>query len=245
MAVSAATLKITPDALSRPANRLTPSAAKAAPATRSPLQRSKIDDRLSLIALAPKAGEIILDLGCGTGRRFSRFMQARSTVIGIDASLAALRFAQKKFSAGLWVLSDTWDALPFVNHHFEAVLSSLSGEHLEHMHSVLHELHRVLKPGGRIVLALHYPVPAPTRQQHAKNHDGVQNNLMEVDFALRTGAFRRTVQDYLSALQAAGFVDIRQHKTRTPGHQQSLFPEETPPPEEFPSLVVLQATRPR
>jgi hypothetical protein len=103
----------------------------------------------------------------------------------------------------------------------------------------------VLKPGGRIVLALHYPVPVPTDHQHAKNRDGVQSNLMEVDLVLRTGAFRRTVQDYLSALQSAGFVDIRQHKSRTPGHQQSLFPEETQPPEEFPSLVVLQATRPR
>jgi SAM-dependent methyltransferase len=245
MAAPATMLKTTQQPLTRPTTRTTRNAAQAAPAAKPQTRRAKIDDRLSVIALAPKAGEIILDLGCGPGRRFNQFLQAHSIAIGIDSSLASLRSAQKKFAAGLWVYSETWEALPFVNSHFDAVLSTLSGEHLEHMHAVLHELHRILKPGGRIVLALHYPEFPPANDQHAGKRGGVEDNLVEVDFALRTGAFRHTVQDYLAALKAADFLDIRQHKTHAPGRQQSLFPEETPEPDDFPQLVVLQALRPK
>lgn len=245
MAALAAILKPTPE--SRPGNRAASRAAPKPFAEPRP-RRSKGDDRLSLIALAPKAGEIILDLGCGTGRRFGAYLQARSLAVGIDAALPALRSAQKKFPQTACVQSAAWEALPFANSHFDAVLCTLTGEHLEHMHAVLRELHRILKPGGRIVLALHYPKPALAGDPPAMAppRSRVQDNLVEVDLALRRGAFRHTVRDYVAALQATGCVDVRQHQTQPRGRQQSLFPEENPrPEEEFPALVVLQARRAR
>ncbi len=246
MAANAAMLKTTPESLLPPAARPVRRAAKTAPAEKSRSRRPKSDDRLSVVALAPQAGEIILDLGCGAGRRFSRFAQARSLVAGIDSSFAALRAALQKFPECWLIHSETWEILPFVANHFDAVLCSLAGEHLEHMHAVLHELHRILKPGGRVVLAVHYPELATANSFEVKTRS-VREGLFEVDFELRTGAFRHTVQDYLFALKSAGFGDIRQHKTETPGRQQNLFPEESPQPDQkdFPDLVVLQARRPK
>ena len=246
MAATAAMLKTATEPPARSATRATPRPARTSPAERPRPRRARIDDRLSLIALAPKAGEIVLDLGCGTGRRFNHLLQAGSMVVGIDSSLAALRAAGKKFSESGLVFNETWESLPFVSGHFDAVLCTLAGEHLERLAAVLRELHRVLKPGGRIVLALHYPELATREEAPAKRHAGVQNQLFEVDLALRTGAFRHTAQDYLAALKAAHFTDIRQHKTAAHGRQQSLFPEENRlEQEDFPNLIVLQAVRPK
>lgn len=195
-------------------------------------------DRFSLIALAPKAGEHILDVGCDNGRRFARFVQAKSVVTGIDAALASVRAAQRKFPESRVLQCALQDPLPFANHHFDAVLCALAGEHLDRIPAVLREFHRILKPGGRIVLALHYP---DLRASHVKE---VSDSLFEVEFEFHTGSFRHSVHDYTSALTAVGFIDIRQHQVAHPGKQESLFPLESEERQsEYPTQVVLQARR--
>lgn len=196
-------------------------------------------DRFSLIALAPKAGEHILDVGCDGGRRFARFAQTKSTVIGIDSGLASLRAARRKFPESLVLQCAQQEPLPFANQHFDAALCALAGEHLDRIPAVLREFHRVLRPGGRVVLALHYP---ELRAAHVRE---VADSLYEVEFEFHTGSFRHSVHDYTSALTGVGFVDIRQHQVAHPGKQQSLFPEERASAErsEYPTQVVLQAQR--
>lgn len=213
---------------------------RRAPETSAKISRYALNtlDRFSLIALAPKAGEQVLDVGCANGRRFARLVQAKSVVVGIDSALASLRTAQRKFPES-WVLQCALqDPLPFANHHFDAVLCALAGEHLDRIPAVLREFHRTLKPGGRIVLALHYP---DLRPSHVKE---VSDSLYEVEFEFHTGSFRHSVHDYTSALTAVGFVDIRQHQVAHPGRQGSLFPVESEEQQsEYPTQVVLQARR--
>ena len=213
---------------------------RRAPETSAKISRHALNtlDRFSLIALAPKAGEQILDVGCDSGRRFARFVQAKSVVVGIDSALASLRAAQRKFPES-WVLQCALqDPLPVANHHFDAVLCALAGEHLDRIPAVLREFHRTLKPGGRIVLALHYP---DLRASHVKE---VSDSLYEVEFEFHTGSFRHSVHDYTSALTAVGFVDIRQHQVAHPGRQENLFPLESEEQQsEYPTQVVLQARR--
>lgn len=218
-------------------------AARAPETSDSKISRHTLNtlDRFSLIALAPKAGEHILDVGCDNGRRFGRFAQAKCTMVGIDSAWASLRAAQRKFPES-WVLQCAMqDPLPFANHHFDAVLCALAGEHLDRIPAVLREFHRILRPGGRIVLALHYP---ELRAAHLKQ---VEDSLFEVEFEFHTGSFRHSVHDYTSALIGVGFVDIRQHQVARPGRQQSLFPEEldSHKQSEYPTQVVLQALRPK
>jgi ubiquinone/menaquinone biosynthesis C-methylase UbiE len=216
-------------------------ASRAAEASADKISRQALNtlDRFSLIALAPKAGEHVLDVGCDNGRRFGRFVQAKSIVVGIDAGLASLRGARRKFPECLLLQCALQDPLPFTNRHFDAVLCALAGEHLDRIPAVLREFHRILKPGGRIVLALHYPGLRAARLKH------VQDSLYEAEFEFHTGSFRHSVHDYTSALIAVGFVDIRQHQVARPGRQQSLFPEEgaAEKQNEYPAQVVLQARR--
>jgi ubiquinone/menaquinone biosynthesis C-methylase UbiE len=97
----------------------------------------------------------VLDAGCGTGGFLTRLRAARprARLYGLDyAPIAARRAADKAQAA---VTAGTINALPFPEARFDAVVSL---DVLCHMAveepAALAELHRVLKPGGLLVLNL-------------------------------------------------------------------------------------------
>ncbi len=192
-----------------------------------------MDDRCTLIALAPKAGERILDAGCGTGRHFVTLRRAGSKVFGVDFSIGMLRVARRQFPQVPVLLADLQQALPFANNYFDAVLCALVGEHLEPLPRVLREMQRVLRPGGRIVFSVYHPEMAAA---------GVEANFREVDVEFRLGAYRHTVKDYLQAMQNAGFVDVRQHEWRGDEQLVSLIPK-AKKYLNFPILLILQGKK--
>src|SRR5215210_1937440 len=49
--------------------------------------------------LAPKAGERILDLGCGTGQLTAQIAEAGADVIGMDAAATMVERARERFPA--------------------------------------------------------------------------------------------------------------------------------------------------
>jgi SAM-dependent methyltransferase len=164
-----------------------------------------MDERCTLIALAPKRGERILDAGCGTGRHFGPLRRAGGEVFGIDFSFGMLRVARHQYPHVPLLMADLQKALPFGGNYFDAVLCALVGEHLDHLYRVFREMHRVLRLGGRLVFSVYHPEMAAA---------GIEANFQDVDIEFRLGAYRHTVKDYLSAMQSAGFVDLRQHEWR-------------------------------
>ena len=115
--------------------------------------------RATLIDLAaPAAGEVVLDVGCGTGTlALSMGSRAKGVeVAGIDASAEMIGMAQRKaaktgsdieFKVGLI------EQIPFPDSSVDLVTSSLMLHHLpsELKREGLAEVRRVLKPGGRLV----------------------------------------------------------------------------------------------
>lgn len=192
-----------------------------------------MDDRCTLIALAPKSGERILDAGCGTGRHFSTLRRAGSKVFGADFSLGMLRVARRQFPQVPVLLADLQQALPFANNYFDAVLCALVGEHLDPLYRVFREMHRVLRPGGRLVFSVYHPEMAAA---------GIEANFQDVDVEFRLGAFRHTVKDYVHALQGAGFIDLRQHEWRGDEQLVTLIPK-AKKYLNFPILLILQGKK--
>ncbi|MDP4164320.1 MAG: class I SAM-dependent methyltransferase [Bacillota bacterium] len=99
----------------------------------------------------------ILDLGCGTGTltRMVKQAQPDAEVIGLDADPEILTIARKK--AKRKNLSMTFQQgmsfeLPYSDHSFDHVFSSLFFHHLTHemKHKTLQEVFRILRPGGEI-----------------------------------------------------------------------------------------------
>jgi SAM-dependent methyltransferase len=105
-------------------------------------------------------GEMLLDLGCGTGRAFSALraaVGARGSVVGLDLTpemLDAAGSAARRSDAHL-VLGDARD-LPFASGTFDAVFAAGLLPHLPNPEAGLRELARVVRPDGQ--LALFHPV---------------------------------------------------------------------------------------
>lgn len=100
-----------------------------------------------LTMLAPRAGERVLDLGCGDGALTERIAASGAEVTGCDRAEDMLRASE---SRGLRVVQADMTELPFQG-EFDAVFSNAALHWTRKQSAVLAGVHRALKPGGRFV----------------------------------------------------------------------------------------------
>jgi len=97
--------------------------------------------------LAPKAGERILDLGCGDGVLSARIAETGAEIVGVDSSEAMIQAA---VALGVDAHLADAQALPFES-EFDAVFSNAALHWMPDTDAVLAGVFRTLKPGGRFV----------------------------------------------------------------------------------------------
>lgn len=114
-----------------------------------------IKEKLKTISIAQAT---ILEIGCGRGGFSNYIANTYSKVKKIfssDFSIEALRIANEKFGShnGLiqWQQEDIM-SLSYQNDSFDIVISCETIEHVPNTHKAIHELYRVLKPGGTLLL---------------------------------------------------------------------------------------------
>lgn len=99
--------------------------------------------------LVPKAGERILDLGCGTGQLTEKIAQSGAFVQGIDSSLSMISTAKVNYPQ---INFDTADARNFqVESPLDAVFSNAVLHWIKQPDAVINCVEKALKPGGRFV----------------------------------------------------------------------------------------------
>lgn len=121
-------------------------------------ERAFREKLLRFVELGP--GEIVLDVGCGTGSlaiAAKRQVGPAGTVFGVDASADMLARAQRKAQrGGLEIIfkQATAQQLPFPDAHADVVTASLMLHHLPRSGQIrfLQEARRVLKPAGRLLM---------------------------------------------------------------------------------------------
>jgi trans-aconitate methyltransferase len=99
--------------------------------------------------LAPKGGERILDVGCGTGQLTAQLAESGAEVTGLDRSAEMLDQATRNFPGLRFELGD---AAQFTfPEPFDAVFSNAVLHWVRDADAVAACVSRVLKPGGRFV----------------------------------------------------------------------------------------------
>lgn len=106
-------------------------------------------DRLVLLQ-PPRAGGRALDLGCGEGRTVEALASLGWDAEGVDFDDHAVARGRAR---GLRLRTGTLEDQRYPDAHFHALGMSHVLEHLPDPLATLAEVHRVLAPGGRLVLA--------------------------------------------------------------------------------------------
>ncbi len=116
----------------------------------------RLVERLDYVKIKP---ELILDLGCSTGK-FTRQLQQhfkKSKVLGVDLAWQMLSVAQ---SNGNWLKKWTnkerytcadAEKLPFADNSFDLIYSNLMLYWLDNPDTAFRELNRIIKPGGLLI----------------------------------------------------------------------------------------------
>jgi SAM-dependent methyltransferase len=124
-----------------------------------PLLGSKIRNDMLRSFLAPAPGELVVDLGCGSGRALLWNRDLGARVVGIDIA----PFFSHDARTGIELLLGDLRRLPFADGTFDKAWSLDVLEHLspEALAAMLAEAARVLKPGGSFFVYTHVRKNAP------------------------------------------------------------------------------------
>ena len=110
----------------------------------------------------PVAGRAVLDYGCGTGDWGLMLAGEGASVTFLDLSPVAIQVAERRAAAGgvagrvRGVARDASDLSCFRDEEFDLIYGSAAVHHTLKYPGALEELLRVLRPGGRLVLAETY-----------------------------------------------------------------------------------------
>jgi 2-polyprenyl-3-methyl-5-hydroxy-6-metoxy-1,4-benzoquinol methylase len=171
------------------------------------------------VSRCTRAGDRVLDLGCGTGDLARALAAAGLQVGGCDISDEMLvRAAREPRGRGErvgWVrLSPGWRRLPFASAAFDVVVAASVFEYVAEPGAVLRECARVLRPGGVVLYTvpdLRRPVRWAewlarrlARVMRAPSGDGCRSRWYGYHTYLRASRQRHRVRWWLAASGTAG-----------------------------------------
>jgi demethylmenaquinone methyltransferase/2-methoxy-6-polyprenyl-1,4-benzoquinol methylase len=119
-------------------------------------------------AVAPRPGEVVLDLAAGTGTSSQPFADAGAQVVPCDFSIGMLRVG-KQVRPRLGFTAGDATRLPFADDTFDAVTISFGLRNIVDPDAGLAEMLRVTRPGGRLVVCeFSHPSWAPFRTAYVE-----------------------------------------------------------------------------
>ena len=108
----------------------------------------------------------VLDIACGTGYGIAILKNTAKHVTGVDVDPVAAKEAMVECDGKAAVLLGNGLGLPFADDSFDTITSFETLEHLHERSIFLAELHRVLRPDGKLILSTpnaNYTMPVDGR----------------------------------------------------------------------------------
>lgn len=116
------------------------------------LEPPDLDLRLGHLRVGVRAGDRVLDLGCGDGRFTAELARMGARPVGVDIAQAALNRARARHPEHDFRQAPIDGPLPLDDVSFDVVWSSEVIEHVADTARWLSEVRRVLVPRGRLLL---------------------------------------------------------------------------------------------
>lgn len=202
-----------------------------------PVARSA--DRLLERLLGPGHDRLCLDLGCGTGAHIPALVRLGWRVTGVDISPRQIDLARR---TGITATVASGDNLPLADQSVDAVATIMTTTDFDNLPSVFAEAHRVLRPGGRLVVIAAHPCFGGVfveRDSHGscivrpgyRRHERIEEHpLLGDGIRSRVGVVNVPLPALLNAVTGAGLI---LHETAEDDSDQPI-----------PSLLGMTATRP-
>ena len=114
----------------------------------------RIQRRVLKLANNRSSPEVIMDVGCGTGRWLRKAKQQRPNahLVGVDAASKMIHHATQLFLEAEFHVAMA-EALPLPDDSVDLAFSTLSFHHWENQAKGIREIARVLRPQGKFLLA--------------------------------------------------------------------------------------------
>ena len=181
-----------------------------------------------------RSGETVIDLGSGAGLDLllsARRVGPSGRVIGLDVTPEMVELARRNAEAAgvtnVEVLLGHIEQIPMPADSVDVAISNCVLNLAADKQRVLHEVARVLRPGGRLGIS-------DLLAEHRIDPDQVA----ELACTIGVGVRPITEADYRRILVDVGFTDIRLRPSHTPPHPGSL-----PPSFRRPNLLPRSARR--
>jgi len=210
--------------------------------------------------LAPRPGELVVDVGCGQGVLAHHVLKAGARYLGVDASAAMIALARKRREGVAFEVGDARDLLGTTSlkpGSCGAAVFMLSLQDMDPLPAVIASAASVLEDGGRLVLFMVHPAFRPPRAsgwgfdpQRKLAYRRVERYLTpaavpmkeyaEVTAARRgaTISFHRPLKDYFAALAGAGLVVDALDELADP-----VAADDQPGSSEIPLFLALRAVK--
>ena len=112
-----------------------------------------LESRIIFRYLNPKNNEKICDVACGCGEYSIKLSKKGCNVTGIDMNQKSIKIAKILSENGKFVIS-TAEKLPLKSKVFDKVVSVCALEHFKDDAAAIHEMYRILKSDGYLVLTV-------------------------------------------------------------------------------------------
>src|SRR5947209_613679 len=165
-----------------------------------------------------RAGERVLDLGCGAGwatRILARMVgegpEGFGQVVGLDISdemIRRARIASRDFENAMFVVGSA-SQIPWEENFFDKVLSVESFYYYPDQDRVLAELFRVMAPKGRLFILINLYRDNPYTLRWVEE--------------LKVPVHARSIDEYVQLLKAHAFEEVEAHQ----------IPDSTPSPQTY------------
>ena len=187
--------------------------------------------------IVPNAGRATLELGCGEGRVARDLRDRGHRVTGVDASPTLLEFARDAEADSRYLVADAAE-LPFEDGSFDLVVAYNSLMDFDDLAGSVREAARVLEPGGRFAVCITHPLADAGRFQSREADapfvvsgsyfgrrpfgESFARGGLEITFH----GYVAPLEDYLLALEHAGFLVERIREPAVPADEVAADPAE-------------------